>query len=118
MIAVIVLTYNRAHLLERCVEDVLLRTSDATREIIIWNNASDDETKEYLESGLVLFKDTCSKDWAMNSTTQSRPVTAATARTCLAKENLAADVVLFRDLCSGEWAKNPPDQQAEAPAAR
>ncbi len=50
MIAVIVLTYNRAHLLERCVEDVLLRTSDATREIIIWNNASEDETKEYLES--------------------------------------------------------------------
>lgn len=50
MISVIVLTHNRAHLLERCVEDVLLRTSDATREIIIWNNASGDETKEYLES--------------------------------------------------------------------
>lgn len=49
MICVIVLTYNRAHLLPRCVEDVLLRTSDATREIVIWNNASDDETREYLD---------------------------------------------------------------------
>ena len=50
MISVIVLTYNRAHLLGRCVEDVLLRTSDATREIVIWNNASEDETREYLDS--------------------------------------------------------------------
>jgi GT2 family glycosyltransferase len=48
VIAVIVLTHNRAHLLKRCVEDVLLRTSPATREILIWNNASEDETKEYL----------------------------------------------------------------------
>jgi GT2 family glycosyltransferase len=50
MVAVIVLTYNRAHLLTRCVEDVLLRTSPATREIIIWNNASDDETRDYLDT--------------------------------------------------------------------
>lgn len=50
MISVVVLTYNRAHLLPRCVEDVLLRTSDATTEIIVWNNASDDETREYLDS--------------------------------------------------------------------
>src|SRR5215208_2768028 len=48
MIAVIVLTHNRAHLLERCVEDVLLRTSDATREIIIWDNASEDGTGDCL----------------------------------------------------------------------
>ena len=50
MISVIVLTFNRAHLLPRNVEDVLLRTSEATREIVIWNNASDDETREYLDS--------------------------------------------------------------------
>ena len=50
MISVIVLTYNRAHLLPRCVEDVLLRASDATREIVVWNNGSDDETREYLDS--------------------------------------------------------------------
>jgi GT2 family glycosyltransferase len=48
VIAVVVLTYNRAHLLKRCVEDVLLRTSSATRQIVIWNNASTDGTAEYL----------------------------------------------------------------------
>ena len=49
MIAVIVLTHNRAHLLERCVEDVLGRVSEKTQEIIIWDNASDDGTGEYLD---------------------------------------------------------------------
>lgn len=48
MIAVVVLTHNRAHLLERCVEDVLLRVSEKTQEIVIWDNASDDGTSEYL----------------------------------------------------------------------
>jgi GT2 family glycosyltransferase len=48
VISVIVLTHNRAHLLKRCVEDVLLRTSPATKEIVIWDNASDDETPAYL----------------------------------------------------------------------
>lgn len=51
MIAVVVLTHNRLHLLPRCVEEVLLRTSPATTEIVIWDNASDDSTSEYL-SGL------------------------------------------------------------------
>jgi len=50
MIAVVVLTHNRAHLLERCVEDVLLRTSDVTKEIVIWDNASDDGTRDYLRT--------------------------------------------------------------------
>jgi GT2 family glycosyltransferase len=50
MIAVIVLTHNRAHLLRRCVEDVLLRTSPSTTEILIWNNASEDETEAYLQT--------------------------------------------------------------------
>jgi GT2 family glycosyltransferase len=49
VIAVVVLTYNRAHLLERCVEDVLGRVSEKTQEIVIWDNASDDGTREYLE---------------------------------------------------------------------
>jgi GT2 family glycosyltransferase len=48
VIAVVVLTYNRAHLLRRCIEDVLLRTTPATREIVIWNNGSDDGTNELL----------------------------------------------------------------------
>jgi GT2 family glycosyltransferase len=50
MIAVIVLTHNRAHLLRRCVNDVLLRTSPLTTEILIWNNASDDDTEAYLRT--------------------------------------------------------------------
>lgn len=50
MIAVIVLTHNRAHLLPRCVSDVLLRTSALTTEIVIWDNASDDETADYLRT--------------------------------------------------------------------
>jgi GT2 family glycosyltransferase len=47
-IAIVVLTHNRAHLVSKCVENVLLRTSDATREIVIWDNASTDGTSEFL----------------------------------------------------------------------
>jgi GT2 family glycosyltransferase len=50
VIAVVVLTYNRVHLLPRCVDDVLRRASEQTKEIVIWNNASDDGTREYLET--------------------------------------------------------------------
>ena len=49
-IAIVVLTHNRVHLLRKCVENVLLRTSDATREIVIWDNGSTDGTAEYLQS--------------------------------------------------------------------
>jgi GT2 family glycosyltransferase len=48
-IAIVVLTYNRVGLLRQCVENVLLRTSRATREIVIWNNASSDDTRRYLD---------------------------------------------------------------------
>jgi GT2 family glycosyltransferase len=49
-IAIVVLTHNRVHLLRKCVENVLLRTSDATREIVIWDNGSTDGTAEYLQT--------------------------------------------------------------------
>jgi GT2 family glycosyltransferase len=49
-IAIVVLTHNRLHLVQKCVENVLQRTSDATREIVIWDNASTDGTSEYLAS--------------------------------------------------------------------
>jgi GT2 family glycosyltransferase len=49
-IAIVVLTNNRVHLLRKCVENVLRRASDATREIVIWDNASDDGTAEYLRT--------------------------------------------------------------------
>lgn len=50
MISIVVATYNRLHLFRRCVEDVLGRTSEKTREIVIWDNASDDGTREYLDA--------------------------------------------------------------------
>jgi GT2 family glycosyltransferase len=50
VIAVVVLTHNRVHLLRQCVENVLLRTSSATQEIVVWNNGSVDGTREYLDS--------------------------------------------------------------------
>jgi glycosyltransferase involved in cell wall biosynthesis len=49
-IAVVVLTHNRVQLLEKCVENVLSRTSESTTEILIWNNGSTDETRQYLDS--------------------------------------------------------------------
>jgi GT2 family glycosyltransferase len=49
-IAIVVVTYNRLPLLRQCVENVLARTSDATREIVIWDNASTDGTGEYLDA--------------------------------------------------------------------
>ncbi len=49
-IAIVVLTYDRVHLLRHCVENVLARTSDATHEIVIWNNGSSDGTREYLDA--------------------------------------------------------------------
>lgn len=49
-IAVIVLTHNRVHLLQKCVENVLARTSPSTSEIVIWDNASTDGTAEYLHT--------------------------------------------------------------------
>jgi GT2 family glycosyltransferase len=50
VIAIAVVTYNRLHLLRRCVDDALRRTSEKTREIVIWDNASDDGTREYLDA--------------------------------------------------------------------
>jgi GT2 family glycosyltransferase len=50
VISIVVLTQNRLALLRRCVEYVLLRTSEKTREIVIWNNGSEDGTVEYLDS--------------------------------------------------------------------
>ena len=47
-IAIVVLTHNRLHLLQQCVTRVLRRVSDRTREIIIWDNGSDDGTASFL----------------------------------------------------------------------
>jgi GT2 family glycosyltransferase len=49
VISIVVVTHNRLELLRRCVENVLCATSPLTRQIIIWDNASLDGTREYLE---------------------------------------------------------------------
>jgi GT2 family glycosyltransferase len=50
VIAIVVITHNRLPTLRRCVEDVLLRTSNLTTEIVIWDNGSRDGTAAYVES--------------------------------------------------------------------
>jgi GT2 family glycosyltransferase len=49
VISIVVVTHNRLELLRRCVENVLGRTSELTRQIVIWDNASADGTREYLD---------------------------------------------------------------------
>jgi GT2 family glycosyltransferase len=49
-VAIVVLTHSRVHLLRQCVENVLARASERTTEIVIWDNASTDETRDYLDS--------------------------------------------------------------------
>jgi GT2 family glycosyltransferase len=49
MISIVVVTHNRVELLRLCVENVLGRTSSKTVQIIIWDNASSDGTREYLD---------------------------------------------------------------------
>lgn len=71
-------------------------------------------TKEYLETGAVMFKDTCSKEWAINATHISKPAVTGTSRTCLSKEQHRNGVVMFRDACTKEWAMNTAEQHAEA----
>ena len=49
-ISIFLLTYSRCHLLRQCVENVLAKTSALTSEIVIWDNASTDDTAAYLDS--------------------------------------------------------------------
>ena len=70
-------------------------------------------TKEYLLTGAVLFKDTCTRQWAINSTavaTHKSP-----GRTCLTKELSEDGIVIFRDTCTNEWAMNSSQHPGEPP---
>jgi hypothetical protein len=73
--------------------------------------------KQYLDTGAVMFKDTCSNEWAINSTPANAPPGTSASR-CLTKENHPDGVVMFRDTCTNEWAMNTSSQIAEAPATR
>ena len=66
-------------------------------------------TKEYLDTGAVLFKDVCTQEWAMNSTNVSSKVSAV-GRSCLTKDNAQDGVILFKDVCTQEWAMNRVEQ--------
>jgi hypothetical protein len=71
--------------------------------------------KEYLETGTVRFRDTCSNEWAINSsksTTKAPNVGGA----CLSKELNSSGVVTFRDVCTNEWAMNTVEQMGLANA--
>lgn len=62
-------------------------------------------TKEYLDTGAVLFKDVCTQEWAMNSTSVSNKLSAV-GRSCLIKDNAQDGVIMFKDVCTQEWAMN------------
>ncbi len=47
--SILVVTYNRLKMLRKCLESILANTDDVSYELIVWNNASDDGTKEYLD---------------------------------------------------------------------
>ncbi len=72
-------------------------------------------TKEYLDTGAVMFKDTCTNEWAVNSTEVDTK--SAVVRTCLTKDNQNG-VVMFKDVCSNEWAMNTSNQPAKIQAAQ
>jgi hypothetical protein len=71
--------------------------------------------KEYLETGAVRFRDTCTNEWAINSTKVTSK-TATVGGTCLAKETNSNGVVLFKDVCTNEWAMNTLEQMSLAQA--
>ena len=70
-------------------------------------------TKQYLATGAVLFKDVCTKEWAINST--SVVIHTAAGRNCLTKDNHENGVVMFRDICTNEWAMNTSERHAAPP---
>jgi len=75
-------------------------------------------TKQYLETGAVMFKDSCANEWAINSTNVSAQAGSAAGGICLTKEKHPNGVVMFRDTCTNEWAMNTADQLAELPQTR
>ncbi len=75
-------------------------------------------TKQYLETGAVMFKDACTNEWAINSTTASGQKASSVGGNCLTKENHPDGVVMFKDTCTKEWAMNTAERLAEAPPTR
>jgi phenylpyruvate tautomerase PptA (4-oxalocrotonate tautomerase family) len=64
---------------------------------------SDCLSKKHLATGVVLFKDVCTKEWAINSASIAGQRAGGK---CLTKVTHPDGVVLFRDVCTDEWAMN------------
>jgi len=47
--SIVLVTYNRLSMLRRCVASVLANSGDVDFELIVWDNASTDGTREYLD---------------------------------------------------------------------
>jgi hypothetical protein len=60
-------------------------------------------SQRHLATGAVLFKDSCTKEWAINSTPVSDH---AVDRKCLRKTLHPDGIVVFRNYCTEEWAMN------------
>jgi hypothetical protein len=63
-------------------------------------------TKEHVPNGLVLFKDTCTNEWAAGEPAQ--PGARSSDAACLHKDYPQAGQVRFTDSCLHEVALNPP----------
>ncbi len=50
LISFFIITYNRLDFLKKCIDSLLNSLKDINYEIIIWDNNSDDGTKEYLQA--------------------------------------------------------------------
>ena len=72
--------------------------------------------KEYLDTGVVRFRDVCTKEWAINSIERDDAKTSKIRSACLSKQHNRNGVVIFRDVCTGEWAMNTVKQMALANA--
>ena len=66
-----------------------------------------------LATGAVLFKDTCTRQWGINSTAVATHKPAS--RTCLRKEVSDDGIVIFRDTCTNEWAMNRSQHPTDPP---
>jgi hypothetical protein len=71
--------------------------------------------KEYLDTGVVRFRDVCTKEWAINSI-DNEAKSSKIRSACLTKQNNQNGVVMFKDVCTGEWAMNTARQMALANA--
>ena len=50
MISIVIVTCDRSHLLKQCLEKVVAVASDQVTEVVIWNNASVDDTRAVIEA--------------------------------------------------------------------